>query len=211
MLFGMMAEKTLTALSGLFLLLFLGSHLLGVGQILGGVAAVDAYARHLHEQPWLPLAELLIAAGFLTHFGLVLHRSWANARARGPLGYRRSASKLGRPLATLASGSSLVTGLGLAIFLVIHLGDFRLQRATMPSDGTAMLTLFQQPDRVLLYALAGLLVGLHLLHGVESASRSLGLHRPERAQLIRRGGQAIAATLGLGFAGLSLWLGGQAG
>ena len=57
-----------------------------------------------------------------------------------------------------------------------------------------------------LYALAGLALALHLLHGHESAHRSLGLLQSDNRAAIRLAGRALALLLGSGFALLPLAL-----
>jgi succinate dehydrogenase / fumarate reductase cytochrome b subunit len=51
-----------------------------------------------------------------------------------------------------------------------------------------------------LYVAAGVALALHLLHGQESALRSLGLLHPRQAQAIRWVGRGLALLLGTGFA-----------
>ena len=62
------------------------------------------------------------------------------------------------------------------------------------------------PVSLALYAAAGGAVALHLVHGVESAHRGLGLLEPGNAAAIRFAGRGLALLLGGGFVVLPLAL-----
>jgi len=70
----------------------------------------------------------------------------------------------------------------------------------------ALAAALASPFALALYGAAGLAVGLHLLHGVESAHRGLGLLEPANGPAIRLAGRGLALLLGGGFALLPLAL-----
>ncbi len=192
------------AISGLLLVVFLVAHLLGLSLALLDPSGFERYATQLHRLAWLPLAEAVLALAALAHLALTLRRAMANARARGPAGYALWRSRRVDSLAALASRSAPWSGALLLLFLVVHLGQLRLPR---PPDGLEAETLrhaLASPWSLALYAAAGVAVGLHLLHGGESAHRSLGLLDGANGGRIRRAAGLLAALIGGGFALLPL-------
>jgi succinate dehydrogenase / fumarate reductase cytochrome b subunit len=194
------------ARAGLALVLFLVVHLLIVALAWLQPPVFEAAAAALHAQPWLPLAELLLAAAALTHPLLALTRTLANRAAGNSAPLR---SRRGDPLAALAARSAPFSGLVLALFLVVHLAQLRWARPQSGAELAALLAALQTPAAQVLYGAAALALGLHLVHGTEAAHRSLGLLDPGNALPIRRAGRALALLLAGGFLllpPLLLWL-----
>ncbi|MEB3266866.1 MAG: succinate dehydrogenase cytochrome b subunit [Cyanobacteriota bacterium] len=200
-----------TALAGLALVLFLVLHLGGVGLALVDGPAFERYAAGLHGRWWLLVAELALAATGLGHGLLALVRRWRQRQARGPVAPARLVSRRRDGAAALSARTTALSGLLLAGFVALHLAELRWPRPATGQELAQLLTVLHQPGRAWLYGLAGLAVGWHLLHGLESAHRSLGWLTPANGPWIRRGGRAVAVAVGLGFAGLPLALLLQAG
>ena len=198
----------LLPLSGLALVLFLGLHLTAVSLALLAPARFEALAAALHRQAWLPAAELLLAAALLLHPVLALLRSLRNRWARGvmaaPLRSRRGGGLEGA--AALAGRWAPWSGSLLLVFLVLHLRQLRLPRPPAGGESAALLQALASPASLALYCLAGLAVALHLLHGNESAHRSLGWLDAANRGRIRVLGRALALLLGAGFSLLPLAL-----
>jgi len=198
----------LVPLSGLALVLFLSAHLAGVSLALLDSAGFERLAVALHHQPWLPLAEVLLAAALLLHPCLALWRSLRHRLARGlvagPLRSRRGGGLEG--MAALAGRWAPWSGGVLLLFLALHLSQLRLHRASAGAELEAVLRALAPPAALALYVVAGAAVALHLLHGTESAHRSLGWLDPANRGRIRAGGRALALALGAGFSLLPLAL-----
>lgn len=196
------------SISGLALVLFLIAHLAALAVALVDPAGFEAWALLLHRQPWLPAFELLLAAALLVHPLLALLRSLVNRLARGPaaapLRSRRGGGLEGA--AALAARSLPWSGALLLLFLVVHLLQLRLPRPAAGAELAAVRQVLGQPASLVLYVLAGLAVGLHLLHGHEGAHRSLGWLDPANGARIRGVGRALALLLGGGFTLLPLAL-----
>lgn len=194
-------SPALIPLSGLALVVFLVVHLGAVSLAWLDGAAFEALAGWLHHRWWLAPLELALAALLLLHPLLALARSLRERAHRGPsaapLRSRRGDGLEG--LAALAGRWIPVSGAVLGAFLVVHLAQLRGSR---PADGGELALLRQvlsQPANLALYALAGLALALHLLHGHEAAHRSLGWLDPANGRRIRWAGRAAAALLGGGF------------
>lgn len=201
-------SSPLIAVSGLLLVLFLVTHLAGVSLALLAPAAFESGAAALHRQPWLPPLELALAATLLLHPLLTLRRAWSHAVARGPVPAVRVSRRAGAIEALVSrAGRGLPWSGGLLLlFLVVHLVQLRLQRPPAGAEGAAILTALASPAALALYAGAGGAVGLHLLHGLESAHRSLGWLEPTNAVALRVASRLLALLLGAGFIALPLAL-----
>ncbi|MEA5399965.1 succinate dehydrogenase cytochrome b subunit [Synechococcus sp. BA-124 BA4] len=188
------------------LMLFVLAHGLGASLALVDPAAFERYATALHHAWWLPPLELSLALVALIHLSLTLQRVIINRRARGAVPYDQWRSRRSQPLAALAGRWSPFSGAVLLLFLAVHLAQLRWPR---PGDGLerqALTLALASPWALVLYVLAGVALGLHLLHGAESLARSLGWLDESNAMGLRLAGRALAAVIGGGFALLPLAL-----
>jgi succinate dehydrogenase / fumarate reductase cytochrome b subunit len=188
----------LIAVSGLTLVLFLVLHLAGVALAPLAPQRFIAWADALHQQAWLPAAELLLLAAGLAHPSLSLLRLLANRRARGPAPALQL-SRRGDPLASLAARTAPLSGAVLLLFLAVHLAQLRLPRPAAGLELVRLQAALAAPPLLALYLAAALALGLHLLHGVEAAHRGLGLLDPGNGDRIRRWGRGLALLLAAGF------------
>ena len=195
--------RTGSALSGLLLVLFLVVHLAGLLPALIAPVQFEQYATVLHQQPWLPLLEISLAAIAAVHLSLTIAKTLRNRGAGNTATLR---SRRGRPLEALASRSKVAAGVITLGFLLLHLQQLRWPR---PTDGLERLVLQQvlhQPISLVVYVAGSLAIGLHLLHGAEAAHRNLGLLTPANGASIRWGGRLLASGIGGGFLLISLGL-----
>ncbi len=83
------------------------------------------------------------------------------------------------------------------------------------SDGTAphggpvivaesMILEFQAWWRVAIYTLGSIFVCWHVMHGVQSGFRSVGLNHPKYTPFITKAGHVLAIVIGLGFASVPI-------
>ncbi len=204
-------KKVLVALSGLGLVGFLVGHLYGNLQLYFGPSALDEYGTHLHALPGFPVIELGLLAMFVLHIPLVIWLVMSNRSARGSR-YAVSGSKRSEGKAqSLSSRMMKVSGILLLGFLVIHVGDFRLERAEFHGPGGSVVGLgaevistLQNPLLALIYVIGSLLAAWHVYHGIQSGVRSLGFQNDKYTPLIEKGGYALAIVLGLGFASIPI-------
>ena len=195
--------RTGSALSGLLLVLFLVVHLAGLLPALIAPVQFEQYATVVHQQPWLPLLEISLAAIAAVHLSLTIAKTLRNRGAGNTATLR---SRRGRPLEALASRSKVAAGVITLGFLLLHLQQLRWPR---PTDGLERLVLQQvlhQPISLVVYVAGSLAIGLHLLHGAEAAHRNLGLLTPANGASIRWGGRLLASGIGGGFLLISLGL-----
>lgn len=193
-------------ITGLILIAFVVAHGLGVGLALLDPAAFENYATALHHASWLPYLEIILTLAASAHLAHTLQRVLANRRARGVVPYAQWRSRRLQPLAALAGRTAPFSGGLLLLFLVVHLWQLRWPRPGEGLEREALLLALASPWAVLLYVLAGVALGLHLLHGAESLTRSLGWLDEENAPGLRLASRVLAAVLGGGFALLPLAL-----
>lgn len=209
-------QKTLMALSGLFLCLFLTIHLLGNLQLFlppdQAQRQFNWYAQFLSRQPAITAAAFLTYLAIVGHTVLSLILARRNRHAVG-VGYQ------GPPPTGLSPWyRRMMLSLGgiILLFLVVHLNDFWRPfkfGADIGLDDEGRRDLYGLVVRELsvgwkagLYVLGVVAVGFHLLHGFYSGFRSLGLSHPGYAKWLRRLSYVFAAAITVGFAAMPVYI-----
>jgi len=202
-------RKWAMALSGLALIGFLVVHLAGNLTLYADDtgATFRAYERALESQgPLLLVAEAGLLALFVAHIAMGLRVTLQNREARETR-YRIRAS-MGK--STFASRTMIVTGLLIAVFLVIHIIDFRgakLLGAERVADmAGAVKHRLASPLGAGIYLVGVTALGLHLSHAFQSAFQTLGLSHPKYTPMIEKLGLLIAVLLFVGFASFPIIL-----
>ncbi|MDA0999140.1 MAG: succinate dehydrogenase cytochrome b subunit [bacterium] len=203
--------KLVMAVTGIFLFLFVVGHLLGNLLIFAGPEATNAYAqglKNLGALLWVVRVGLLVV--FLLHVGSAL-RLWRLNQAARPEAY----GVTNAIEATMASRSIVLTGLVVLAFIVYHLLHFTLG-VTNPEylqyldpkgrlDVYRMvLTGFSSAAVSGAYAVAVILLGVHLSHGVSSLFQTLGINHPGYNNFIKRLGSISAVLIAAGFLSIPL-------
>ncbi len=199
-------KKTVMAVTGLIMVLFLLVHMLGNLKIFFGPHDFDAYAAWLRGigEPilhgawflWIQRAVLLVA--------LVLHITCAVQLSARDLAARPTRYAHGqRPQASFATRTMRWGGTIIGLFIVWHLLDLTAG-VTNPhfQEGRPyhnVVADFQVWWINIIYIVAVLMVGLHINHGFWSAARTLGVNRPARNTTIRVTGTTLAVAITAGF------------
>ncbi|MFC7594510.1 succinate dehydrogenase cytochrome b subunit [Terrabacter sp. GCM10028922] len=175
--------KMLMAVSGALFVFYVLAHMYGNLKIFSGVEAFDEYAEHLRTMftPFLPFGGFLWLFRALLVAALVAH-AWAAfylwSRANGARTTRYVAKAAAK--ATVKSRMMRWGGVALLLFLVWHLLQFTIVKfnvgslAAKESPGLLVISSFQVWWVVLIYVLALVALGMHLYHGVWSATQTLG-------------------------------------
>ena len=198
-------------LTGIFLILFLIVHV-GLNACIwamdGGV--MFNKAAHFMGANIVPrLLEVGLFAGFLLH----MFQGWSlelTNRAARKKGY---AVNMGNKGSKWYSRSMGILGTLLFLFLVMHLSHFWVpSRITglepVMIDGKEyhnlygeMLSVFQgNLPVVVLYSIGCLSLAWHLMHGFQSAFRTLGVSNPRYLKIIESTGPAFSILVSLAFA-----------
>lgn len=199
------------AVSGLMLVGFIISHLLGNLLIFRGPDALNAYGAKLrHLGWWLWAARVFLLVAVVVHIATSVQLAIENRRAR-PQGYQRQ----GYAETTLAARTMLVSGGLVLAYLVYHLLHFTF-RVTNPDlshgvdalgrhDIYAMVVYsFQQLPISLAYVAGMACVCLHLSHGVSSAFQTLGLTTERTIPVLTWISRLFALAVFLGYSSIPI-------
>jgi succinate dehydrogenase / fumarate reductase cytochrome b subunit len=210
--FTTVAKKFIMALSGLALVGFVITHLLGNLTLYSrSDEPFNAYALKLHSFGMLLVAaEVGLLFLFLLHifFALVAKKSHWSARN---VGYRVWRSKGGGTPSNLSSRNMIISGLALLAFVALHVWQFRFGPG-VPEGYTAQIhgeeardlhrlivETFKNPAWVGFYVAMMIFLGLHLRHGFWSAFQSLGATRKDFTLKLRALGLVLSLILAVGF------------
>jgi len=203
--------KTLMAITGLILVLFVTGHMLGNLQIFLGAEAINAYGASLRAHPlflWIVRGGLLITV--VVHINAAIRLAAANRRAR-PIPYQRVTYSA----TTYGARTMLVSGLIIFAFLAYHLAHYTvlivnpeyktLTDALGRHDVYAMVVSgFSNFGVVALYLVAVFLLTTHLGHGIPSFFQSLGWRHAKYTPSIEKWGPRFGWILFLGFAAVPI-------
>ena len=199
-----LGKKYVMAITGLLLFLFVIVHMAGNLQVYLGREAMNAYAALLASKPallWTARVGLLIIT--MLHIISALQLAAENRAAR-PQNYAE-----GKPIATFASRTILVSGLIIFAFIVYHLMHFTLG-VTNPDFADLQDPLgqhdvyqmvvegFRNPYVSVFYIVSMGLLCLHLSHGVSSLFQSLGIRRKTTVASFNRFAQVSAFVIFVG-------------
>lgn len=201
-----LGAKVVMAVTGLLFYGWLVLHLLGNLAVFAGPDTENKYAHFLKSTPellWGQRVGLLVVV--VLHIFSGLRLAALNRRAR-PQPYQ---SPRRWRAASFASRSMAVTGVLALAFIAFHLVHFTIapeQYAglhevpnTHVDDVYAMVTSnLGQAKFALIYIVGLALIGLHLSHGVWSATQSLGLNGKKWTPFMK----VLGLVLGVGLAAL---------
>ena len=211
-------KKLLTGLTGLALMGFIVTHLLGNLNLFVGSEAFNGYTETLHQMGGLLIvAEIGLAAMFLLH-AIAGIQVWRDKKKARSIQNSVVASKGAPSKQTAFSRSMIVTGIVLLFFLILHVAQFKFGLFggldyTTTIDGKEVRDLyklvvetFENPLWVAAYVAVMLLLGSHLRHGFWSAFQSVGLLDPRLRPLAYSVGAVFAAVMALGFLVMPIYL-----
>lgn len=207
-------RKIVMALSGLFLISFLIVHA-SVNALIffndqGKTFTIGAH--FMATNPIIRTIEIVLVLGFIIHIvqGVILWRK--NRKARSIQYFYRDNT----PNVTWYSKSMTLLGTLILLFLIIHTQNFWIPNRIHQFQYGEELPLyemiiekFQSRIEVLIYLIGCFSLGWHLLHGVQSAFRSIGISHKKYNTLILKlsYGFAIVIPSTLAIMPISIYLG----
>ena len=209
-------KKTVVALTGICLVLFVTGHLLGNFTLYLGPGWINAYAQHLQSLGpilWVIRLSLLGIVGCHILFTMLL---WQENQAARPKKYIAS-----DPIQTTVFARTMrLSGLCVLAFIVFHLAHFTAQ-VVNPSfkdmrtmlDGhevhdvyRMMVTGFSNVPISILYIAGLTLLTMHLSHGIGSLFQTLGITNRRMRPVLTGVTHAYAWLLYLGFISIPISL-----
>ena len=199
-------KKAIVAVTGLIMVLFLLLHMLGNLKIFFGPGDFDSYAHWLRGigEPVLHRAWLLWIQRAVLLVSVVLHVVGAAQLSLRDLRARPVKYSGGQALrATVTTRYMRTGGIVLGLFIVWHLLNLSAGAAISGYQETHPYANIVQDFSLwwmnIIYIAAMVFLGLHIHHGFESSTRTLGFHRPNRARAIRVVGDVLAVAISVGF------------
>ena len=189
--------------TGLILVFFVAVHLAGI--VFAGIDpyAFEIYATSLHSSIFLPYLEIILSIVFIIHITLTIKKVLKN-RSSGNKAILRTKRK--DYLGVIASKVQPLTGMILASFLLIHLVQLRFPR---PGDNLELTYLKNQLESIntfLLYSFASISLFFHMVQGVESGHRTLGILNQSNSLNIRYISRLISIIFGLSYLIMTFYL-----
>jgi succinate dehydrogenase / fumarate reductase cytochrome b subunit len=200
-------KKIIMGATGLVLVGFVVSHVLGNLLVFQGPGKLDEYSAFLRSTGkllWIARAGLLVA--------VILHIDAAakltlRSRAGRPDGYVRKFPQA----ATLAARTMRVGGVLLLVFIIFHLLHFTfgtVHPAPGPFNHSTVyrnvITGFPTIWLVLFYEVSMLALGLHLYHGTVAMMMSLGASHPRYTPIWKKLAAGLAVLVTIGFMSIPL-------
>jgi succinate dehydrogenase cytochrome b subunit len=199
-------KKVVMAVSGILMLLFLIAHMIGNLHVFQGAESFNDYSEWLRSfgEPALPprtfltVLELMLLASVLAHMWAAI-TLWRQAKRARPERYVSKKSVV----QTYASRTMRWGGVIIALFIVYHILDLTFGVAN--PDGTdstpydRLVASFQNPIATTVYVVTLILLGMHLRHGVWSATQTLGQSNRRRERSVNIFATAFATLLIAGY------------
>ena len=203
-------KKFIMSLTGIFLITFLVVHVC----INACIWAQDdgqmfnLAAHFMGHTIVIRIAEVGLFLGLLLHIVQGLIVEFRN-RSKRKIGY---AVSLGNKGSKWYSRSMGLLGTLLLFFLIVHLLQFWgpsrfTELPTIDIDGkivanqyAEIIRIFQEPVVVIFYVLCCISLLYHLLHGFQSAFRTLGVHNNRYITIIKAGGYGFSIIVPIVFA-----------
>ncbi|OON72729.1 succinate dehydrogenase [Streptomyces tsukubensis] len=199
-------KKTVMAVTGLMMLLYLVVHMYGNLKIFFGPGTFDDYAHWLrtigepfmHYEWTLWIIRFVLVVAVVAHAVSAYQLSRRDQRAR-PVKYVHK-----RHRASFATHTMRYGGIVLALFIVWHILD--LTTGTVHSGGfqeghpyANVVDTFSTWYGNTIYIVAMLALGLHIQHGFWSAAQTLGAGSRSRDLTLKTIANVLAVLLTLGF------------
>jgi succinate dehydrogenase / fumarate reductase cytochrome b subunit len=196
-------RKFFMALTGLFLVVFLLVHLIANLTLFGGPDAFNAASHFMGTNPLIQIMQPVLGLGFIAHIimGIVLEIKNISSR---PINYTKNNAAANSPW---ASRNMIITGVMILLFLGLHIVQYFVPFKTteIHNHYDFVIELFKSPLYTLLYVLAFVLLGLHLIHGFQSSMTTTGIRHEKYRKCIVNLGIAFSILITVGFSAIALW------
>ncbi len=177
------ARKVAMALSGLFLILFLGQHFTINITSVFSEKTFNFLSHFMGNNPVVQfILQPVLIFGVVFHFimGFILEIKNYKSRSVKYISFKGSAN------ASWVSRNMIISGIVVLSFLGLHFYDFWVPEMNykyvefLPQDPDRyyedLVHKFHSPVRVFIYALSFIFLSLHLFHGFSSSFQSMGLN-----------------------------------
>ena len=199
-------KKIVMAVSGIIMLLFLIAHMIGNLHVFQGAESFNDYSEWLRTfgEPALPPRTILTAIEVVLLVSVAAHMwaaitLWRQAKQARPQAYTTKKAVA----QSYASRTMRWGGVIIALFVVYHILDLTFGAANPEgTDSTPydrLVASFQNPIATTVYVVTLLLLGMHLRHGIWSATQTLGQSNRRRERTVNAGATGFAVLLIAGY------------
>ncbi|MGL4582423.1 MAG: succinate dehydrogenase cytochrome b subunit [Flavobacterium sp.] len=209
-----LSRKIVMAATGLFLCFFLLIHCLGNMQLFmepeQARLSFNAYSHFLTGNPLVKMVSYVLYASIIGHAIYALIITSKNKASGGT--YKKD--NRGRA-SKWYSRNMGVLGTIVLIFIVLHFANFwyvykfgqtELDLAGNKDLYLVVATAFQQLWLVVIYVIAMIALCYHLIHGISSGVRTLGLFHPKFVRWVNVIGVAYSVIICVGFAAMPVFM-----
>ena len=199
------AKKAVVAVTGIIMILYLIAHMIGNLKVFAGRESFNGYSEWIRTigepavpaQTTLTIIRIVLLTVVIAHFWAVVSL-WRQAKRARPNGYvtKKAVAQ------SYASRTMRWGGVIIAAFVIWHLLDLTWGTVNSAADSgpyDKLVASFSNPVSTAFYAIAVILVGMHLRHGIWSATQTLGQSNRRREVTVNYAATAIATVLTLGF------------
>jgi succinate dehydrogenase / fumarate reductase, cytochrome b subunit len=199
-------KKVVMALSGIILVLYLIAHMIGNLKVFAGRESFNGYSEWIRTigepavpaQTTLTIIRIILLVAVIAHFWAAI-ALWRQAKRARPRGY---VSK--KPVAqSYASRTMRWGGVIVLLFVVYHILDLTVGAVNPDGTGTTpydrLVAGFSNPFVTAFYVVALVLLGMHLRHGIWSATQTLGQSNKRRERTVNAFAIAFSTLLIAGF------------
>ncbi|OIP34917.1 MAG: succinate dehydrogenase/fumarate reductase cytochrome b subunit [Deltaproteobacteria bacterium CG2_30_66_27] len=201
-------RKAVVAVTGLFMVLFIVTHLLGNSTIFAGPDGINAYAEKLQSLgPFVLVFRIFMAAMLVLHVIFAILLTLENREANpGKYAVKKMLK------ATFASETMIWTGLLLLAFIAYHLLQFTLHITpdiVLGNDAKNRVDVFTMvfsslriTPIALIYVAAMVTLFLHLSHGIQSIFQTFGLNNDKTLPQFGAFGKVLSALFLVGYSAI---------
>jgi succinate dehydrogenase / fumarate reductase cytochrome b subunit len=198
-------KKVVMAVSGIVMLLYLIAHVVGNLKVFAGRESFNSYSEWIRtvgepavpNQTVLTIVRIVLIVAVVAHFWAAVSL-WRQAKRARPQAYvtKKAVAQ------SYASRTMRWGGVIVLLFIVWHILD--LTTGTVNPDGDAtpydrLVASFSNPFSTAFYVLALVLLGMHLRHGIWSATQTLGQSNKRRERTVNAFAIAFSTLLIAGF------------
>jgi succinate dehydrogenase / fumarate reductase cytochrome b subunit len=194
------------AISGIIMILFLIAHMIGNLHAFQGADDFNHYSHWLRTvgEPGLPprtlltVIEIVLVVSVLAHMWAAFSL-WAQARRARPVAYVTKK----RVQQSYSSRTVRWGGVIILAFIIYHLLDMTFTTVNPAGAGSEpydrLIASFTNPWVTAFYVISMLLLGMHLRHGIWSATQTLGQTNRRRERAVNLIAYALSTILVVGF------------
>ena len=198
-------KKVVMAVSGIVMLLYLILHMIGNLHVFQGPESFNHYSEWIRtvgdpavpHQTVLTIVRIVLLVSVVAHFWAAASL-WRQARRARPERYvtKKAVAQ------SYASRTMRWGGVIVLLFIVYHILDLTTGTVNPDGDGTPydrLIASFSNPFVTAFYVAALILLGMHLRHGIWSATQTLGQSNKRRERTVNAFAIAFSTLLIAGF------------